>query len=114
VLALLFYFAATWLLGGAAAWLLGRAVTGLEVDALPLVIIALALSYVIGMVAFVFPSGIGIREAVLAASLQRQLPGGVALAWSLLLRLWMVALELLFVGLVVALEAMLRRRRTRA
>jgi glycosyltransferase 2 family protein len=111
VLALLWYSVAAWLLAGLGAWLLARAVTGLHVDALPTVVVAYALAYVVGMAAFVFPSGIGIREAVLTASLARQLPGGVALAWALLLRLWVTAIELVFVGLAVATEAIMRRRR---
>jgi uncharacterized membrane protein YbhN (UPF0104 family) len=111
VLALLLYYVAAWLLAGLGAWLLARAVTGLEVDALPIVVVAYALSYVVGMAAFIFPSGIGVREAVLTASLARQLPGGVALAWALLLRLWVTAIELVFVGLAVAGEAIVRGRR---
>jgi uncharacterized membrane protein YbhN (UPF0104 family) len=111
VIVLLAYFVISWFVAGAGAWLLARAVTGLAVDALPLVIITNALAYVVGMVAFVFPSGIGVREAVFTASLAKQLPGGVALAWALLLRVWVIVIELAFVGVVVAGEAFLRRRR---
>jgi hypothetical protein len=111
VLALLWYYVASWLLAGVGAWLLARAVTGLEVGALPIVVVAYALAYVVGIVAFIFPSGIGVREAVLTASLARQLPGGVALAWALLLRLWVTAIELVFVGLAVAAAAIVRRRK---
>ena len=57
------------------AWLLARAITGLGVDALPLVIVAYALAYVAGMVAFFIPSGIGVREAVLTASLSQGAAG---------------------------------------
>lgn len=110
VLVVLCLFTLDWLVAGAGAWLLARAVTGLGVDALPLVIVAYALAYVAGMVAFVIPSGIGVREAVLTASLSRELPGGVALTWALLLRLWVTAMELVFVGLVVGVEVLLRRR----
>ena len=110
VLALLWYYVAAWLLAGLGAWLLARAVVGLEVDALPTVVVAYALAFVVGMVAFVFPSGLGVREAVLTASLARQLPGGVALAWALLLRLWVTAIELVFVGLAVAVAALVRRK----
>ena len=111
VLAVLCLFTVDWMVAGAGAWLLARAVTGLEVDALPLCIVAYALAYVAGMIAFFIPSGIGVREAVLAASLARRLPGGVALVWALLLRVWVTAIELVFVGLVVAIELAVRRRR---
>jgi glycosyltransferase 2 family protein len=111
VIALLWYYVAAWMMAGTGAWLLARAVTGLGVGSLPLVIVAYALSFVVGMAAFIFPSGIGVREAVLTASLSRQLPGGVALAWALLLRLWVTAMELLFVGLAVAAERLVYRRK---
>ena len=111
VCALLAYFVVSWFVAGVGAWLLARAVTGLTVDALPLVVVANALAYVMGMVAFFIPSGIGVREAVLTASLARQLPAGVALAWALLLRVWVTVVELAFVGIVAGLEAAVRRRR---
>ena len=110
VLALLAYFVASWLVAGAGAWLLARALTGLGADSLPLVIVAYAFAYVVGMAAFVFPSGIGVREAVLTASLAGRLPGGVALVWALLLRIWVTLVELAFVGIVVAVTVLLRRR----
>ena len=114
VMALLWYYVAAWMVAGTGAWLLARAVTGLGVGSLPLVIVAYALSFVVGMAAFVFPSGIGVREAVLTASLSRHLPGGVALAWALLLRLWVTAIELLFVGLAVAAERIIYGRKDAA
>jgi hypothetical protein len=110
VLGLLCLFTLDWLVAGTGAWLLARAITGLGVDALPLVIVAYALAYVAGMVAFFIPSGIGVREAVLTASLSSSLPGGVALTWALLLRLWVTVVELVFVGLVVLIEIWARRR----
>lgn len=109
VLGFLALFTADWLVAGTGAWLLARAITGLGVDALPLVIVAYALAYVAGMIAFFIPSGIGVREAVLTASLAGKLPGGVALTWALLLRLWVTVVELVFVGLVVAVELLMRR-----
>ena len=111
VVALLAFYTASWLLAGAGAWLLGRAIVGLEIEALPLVIAAYALAYVVGMAAFIFPSGIGVREAALTASLAGWLPGGVALAWALFLRLWVTVVELAFVGLAVAVDLLIRRRR---
>jgi hypothetical protein len=110
VLTILVLFTVDWMVAGAGAWLLARAITGLEVDALPLCIVAYALAYAVGMVAFFIPSGLGVREAVLTASLARRLPGGVALVWALFLRIWVTAMELLFVGLVVGVELLLRRR----
>jgi len=114
VILLLVYFVASWFVAGLGAWALARSLTGLEVNALPVVVVANALAYVAGMVAFFIPSGIGVREAVLTASLAKQLPGGVALVWALVLRIWVTVVELAFVGIVVAVEAGVRRRRARS
>lgn len=111
VLALLAYYVAAWIPAGFGAWLLARAVVGLPADAVPLVLVAFVLSYVVGMAAFIFPSGIGVREAVLAASLAGELTGGVALAWALLLRLWVTVMELAFVGLALLVDSVRRPRR---
>ena len=110
VLGMLVLFTLDWLVAGTGAWMLARSVTGLGVDSLPLVIVAYALAYVAGMIAFFIPSGIGVREAVLTASLSDQLPGGVALTWALLLRLWVTVVELVFVGLVVGADLLQRRK----
>lgn len=112
VAGLLAYFVLSWFVAGCGAWALARSLTGLDVNALPVVIVAYALAYVAGMVAFFVPSGIGVREAVLTASLAEQLPGGVALVWALLLRVWVTVVELAFVGIVLAVEAGARRRRS--
>ncbi len=101
VLGLLCYYLATWLLVGTGAWLLLKGVTeDAGTGLLPETILAYAFAYVAGMLAFVFPSGVGVREAVLAGSLGKELGSGVALAWAVLLRLWQIAIELAFVGLL--------------
>lgn len=100
VLALLCYYVAAWFLAGLACWLLAGAVAEVDVGLLPTVTAAYAFAFVVGMVAFVFPGGLGVREAVLGGVLAGSLGAGVALAWAVLLRLWQVVMELAFVGLV--------------
>jgi len=99
VLGMLAFFVGLWIVAGAACYLAVAAVTDAGPSLLPLVTVAYALAYVAGMVAFVVPSGVGVREAVLAAALVGSLPGGVALAWALLLRVWQTLIELVFVAL---------------
>ena len=106
VLALLALFIATWLVVGGAAFTFAAGVAGAGRGAFVPVTAGYALGFVAGMVAVVVPSGIGVREAVLAATLAGSLPAGVALAWALLLRLWQTVLELVF----VALASLLGRR----
>jgi hypothetical protein len=109
VVGMLWYYVATWLLVGAAAWCLARATVGAGADTLALVVAAYALAYVAGMAVFVVPSGVGVREAVLAGALRAEVGGPVALAWAVLLRLWQTAIEVVFVGLVLLAERLSRR-----
>ena len=111
VVVLLAYYSATWVVAGTGAWFLGKGTLDLAYGALPVVVAAYALAYVAGMVAFMVPSGIGVREAVLTASLGRFLPAGVALAWALLLRVWVTLIELVFVAVTVAVASVSDRRR---
>lgn len=104
VLALLCYYVAAWFVAGLACWSLARALTEAGADLLPTVTVAFAFAFVVGMVAFVFPGGLGVREAVLAGALGGALGGGVALAWAVLLRLLQIAVEVVFVGLVTLVE----------
>jgi glycosyltransferase 2 family protein len=99
VLALLCYYVGGWFVAGFACWALARGVSDVAADALPEVTAAFAFAYVVGMVAFVFPGGLGVREVVLAGALGGTLGTGVALAWAVLLRLWQIGVELCFVGL---------------
>ena len=61
--------------------------------------LAFLLAYVISFIAFIVPSGLGIRDGILALTLSRHLPGEVALAISIGLRFALTLIELLFVGL---------------
>ena len=97
----LYYGAANSLLG-AGVWLLVRSAAGPEAGDLGYVGLAYLLSFVVSMLAFVFPSGLGVREAGFAIALGRNLPTDVAVAVAVGARLVVTAVELAFVGAVVA------------
>jgi uncharacterized membrane protein YbhN (UPF0104 family) len=101
------YAAACGLLGFA-VWASVRGFAGPEVGVPLYVVSGFLLSFVISMLAFVFPSGLGVREGVLALVLARDLPGSVAIAAAGAARLVLTLVEVAFTGAVVALE---RRRR---
>lgn len=61
-------------------------------------------SFVVSMLAFVFPSGLGVREGAFALALSKYVPGGVAIAASTGIRLVLTAAELLFVGVAVLMD----------
>ncbi len=103
-----YYLVANALLG-TGVWLLVRSSAGAEAGDLGYVGLAYLLSFVISMVAFIFPSGLGIREAGFAVALGRNLPEDVAFAVSVGVRLVITVVELAFVGAVVAAARALRR-----
>jgi uncharacterized membrane protein YbhN (UPF0104 family) len=81
--------------------LLVRSAVGSGAGSLLYVGLSFLLSFVISMLAFVFPSGLGIREGAFALLLGRDLPGGVAITISAGVRLVITLAELVFVGLAV-------------
>jgi glycosyltransferase 2 family protein len=102
LVAMFLYYGAANALLGAGVWLLVRSAAGPEAGDLGYVGLAYLLSFVVSMLAFVFPSGLGVREAGFAIALGRNLPTDVAVAVSVGARLVVTVIELAFVGLVVA------------
>ncbi len=95
-------------LGGLGVWLLVRSAAGAEVGGPAFVGLAFLLSFAVSMIAFIFPSGLGVREGAFALALAQNVPGSVAVALSVGSRLVLTLVELAFIGGVVLLE---RRRR---
>ncbi len=96
-------------------WTFAAAVTNVTAAAFPEITAGFAVAFVAGMVVFFVPSGIGVREGVLAAATASVFAGGgVALAWALLARLWQTALELGFVAAAALADHLQRRARERA
>jgi len=57
------------------------------------------MAFVISFVAFILPSGIGVRDGLLALVFARHVPWGVALALAVGLRFALIVIEVVFVGL---------------
>ena len=85
-------------------WLLVHALVGAQAGGPLFVGAGFLLSFVVSMLAFVFPSGLGVREGVFALVLARDLPGEVAIAAAAAVRLALTAAELVFTAVVVAAE----------
>jgi hypothetical protein len=81
-----------------------RAVASGHVGSVSYVGLGFLLAWVISMVAFVFPSGLGVREGAFAVVLARHLPGAAAVSLAAASRLLMTAVELAVVVGVVAAE----------
>jgi uncharacterized membrane protein YbhN (UPF0104 family) len=93
-------------------WLLVRSAVGGDAGSLAYVGLSFLMSFVVSMLAFVFPSGLGVREGAFALALARNLPGGVAIAVSAGSRLALTVAELLFVGTAVLVDQAGRRADT--
>lgn len=91
---------AMWLTNGIAFYLFTSSITETSLAQLPAFIAMNAGAYWIGYVSFVTPSGLGFREAALAWMLASFFPAPVAVALSLVTRLWSTAGDLLGVVLV--------------
>jgi uncharacterized membrane protein YbhN (UPF0104 family) len=98
---------------GIGVWATVRAMAGPAVGNPLLVGSAFLLSFVVSMLAFVFPSGLGVREGVFALILARTLPGGVAIAVAAGTRLALTVVEIGFAATINALDRRLQARASR-
>lgn len=92
---------------GVGVWLGVRAAAGPEAGGLGEVGLAFLLSFAVSMVAFIFPSGLGVREGAFALALAQNVPTGVAVALSVGARVLLTVVELV----VIAVLAFLGRDR---
>jgi hypothetical protein len=104
---LLGWYAVIAVLAGLGIWLLVRSAAGAEAGGPAFVGLAFLLSFAVSMIAFVFPSGLGVREGAFALALAQNVPGGVAVALAVGARLMLTLVELAFIGAAVLLD---RRR----
>lgn len=95
-----FFSMLMWLTNGIAFFLFIGSMTPTTPEQLPAFIAMNAGAYWIGYVSFITPSGLGFRESALALMLAAFFPTPVAVAFSLVTRLWSTAGELLGVLLV--------------
>jgi uncharacterized membrane protein YbhN (UPF0104 family) len=85
-----------------AAWALVHAAVGEAAGGLAYVGLAYVLSFLVSTLAFVFPSGLGVREGAFALALAQSLPTSVAVACAVGVRLVITLFELAFVAAAAA------------
>jgi uncharacterized membrane protein YbhN (UPF0104 family) len=101
LLAVLTFYASTWLIGGAAVFFLVRAVGGdPDVSDIPYFGGVSAVAAIVTVLSIITPSGLGVREASMYGLLVAVVPDGVALGATILNRLTITVVEaaLLAVG----------------
>ena len=109
VVALLAGYAGTWLWWGLGLCLLVQPLYPLPLATAPILSARFALAWITGFLAIVTPSGLGVRELVMAKLFAPLLPAPAALALPLLARLWLVTCELLGALLVHGWHRLRRR-----
>ena len=92
---------------GVGVWLAVRAAAGPQSGGVAEIGLAFLLSFAVSMVAFIFPSGLGVREGAFALALAQNLPTGVAVALSVGTRVLLTVVELA----VIAVLAVVGRNR---
>jgi glycosyltransferase 2 family protein len=90
-----------WLTNGVAFYLFIASITPLALGNIFAFIAMNAAAYWIGYVSFLTPSGLGVREGMLALMLSTFFPMPIAVALSLVTRLWTTAGELLGASLIL-------------
>jgi hypothetical protein len=102
VLAVLAWFSFTMALLGAGTGLGIEAVAGPVEGGVPFLGLGYLLAWAVSMLAFVFPSGLGLREGAFAVVLSRHLPGPAAVSLAAASRLVVTGVELVVVAALVA------------
>lgn len=95
--------AGVWVLQGLAFAILVRSIYPVDLADLPAVAASFVVSWVIGFLSLLTPSGLGVREAVQAGLLALIVPVPVAVALAFLSRLWLVAGEAVGAGIGLAI-----------
>jgi hypothetical protein len=101
LLALLAWYALVAVVLGTGIWLGVRAAAGPDAGGAAEIGLAFLLSFAVSMIAFIFPSGLGVREGAFALALSQNLPTGVAVALSVGTRLVLTLVELVVIAILV-------------
>ncbi len=93
-------FILTWLLGGISTYFLFASVYSLDITQLPAIVGIVSLSWVVGFVSFIAPSGLGFREATMTFLLAFIVPAPIAALLAIVARLFATIIEVVFAGVV--------------
>lgn len=98
-----------WVLQGLAFAIFVRSVYPVRAIDLPIIAVSFVVSWVIGFMSLLTPSGLGVREAVQAGLLALIVPLPVAIALAILSRIWLIIGEVVAAAIGLALGRWGRR-----
>ena len=113
VLTAVFWSLLSYICYGLHLWLLVNSLVDPDIGTLILLTGAISLGFTVGLFAFVFPSGVGVREAILIGAMTLLLTVPQATAMSLVSRLLFTVADLAAAGIAVLFVVILRRRLAR-
>lgn len=105
VLCLTLYYCLFWITGGIALFAMAHAVTDqIDLGDLPIAIASFPLAWLMSVIFFISPSGLGVREGVYAYTLGFAFHNaGVASAFAILARFWWTLVEITVVLVIMGL-----------
>jgi hypothetical protein len=96
-------YVVNWLLFGVALYVFIKSFYPLELSSILYLTGAFSFASMMGIVAVFAPSGLGVREGILALFLNQVMPTSVGLVVALASRVWLTIIELLAAGVVLGL-----------
>jgi len=103
-----------WVIGGIGFYLFVDSVFPIAPQTILFLIVALAVSSTLGLVAIFAPSGLGVREGALVYLLSFMMATPVAVIISILTRIWMTLIEIGLIGMVYLLRQIQKRKKRKA
>jgi len=97
-------FLVAWPLVGLGLCAFAAALHPIDLDDVPYIAAAYPVAFCVAVITFVAPSGLGTRDAALAIGMGVVLGGTVATAIAVAFRIFQTAIELAYVGVVVAID----------
>ncbi|GBE57379.1 hypothetical protein BMS3Abin01_00291 [bacterium BMS3Abin01] len=112
VILMVLYYCIFWIVGGMALFAMARAVTTeITMGDLPITIASFPLAWLMSVLFFISPSGLGVREGVYAYTLGFAFDNtGVASAFAIMARLWWTMLEISFVLIIMGLVKLFHQK----
>ena len=103
-----------WVIGGIGFYLFVDSVFPIAPQTILFLIVALAVSSTLGLVAIFAPGGLGVREGALVYLLSFMMATPVAVIISILTRIWMTLIEIGLIGMVYLLRQIQKRKKRKA
>jgi uncharacterized membrane protein YbhN (UPF0104 family) len=112
VIGMVLYYCLFWMVGGVALFAMARSVTThITPGDLPITLASFPLAWLLSVLFFISPSGLGVREGVYAYTLGFAFDSsGVASAFAIMARLWWTLLEIGFVLLIMGLVRLFHQK----